>query len=67
MQDPKVLELTKALTEQVKVLNETWLQLQNNDVYVNMMVSGGYAKGSTQYLELKQVTQSVEYKVNEKH
>lgn len=60
MIDPKVTNLTNKLQQQVNEINDTWKQLQDNDCYARIEVSG-YSSDEVLQLQLKSVEQKIKY------
>lgn len=61
MVDPQVEQLADKLVEQVKDLNNTWLELQNHNVSASLIIDGGYSNDSVQTLKIHNIKQIVEY------
>ncbi len=61
MIDPKITDLTSKLQKQVSDLNETWLQLQDNNCYARLEILNGYTTNESQQLQLKSIEQKIQY------
>lgn len=61
MKDPKVTKLVSEFEKTVAALNKSWAALQKNDVYVRLDIKGQMTYDDPKYIEVNQITQSVQY------
>ena len=61
MKDPKVIELVKQFKKDIEALNKTWAALQKYDVYARVDIKGANSYTDPKFVEVNQITQSVQY------
>ena len=66
MKDPKVTEIVKQFHKDVATLNKTWAELQKYDVYARVNIKGSNSYTEPKYIEVTEITQSVQYMKEEK-
>ena len=66
MKDPKISKLVQQFEKEVAAVNKTWAALHNNNVFVRASIKGMSSYTESKYIDIEQITQSVEYMKGDK-